>query len=195
MIWQAAAPLPTESGLLEIRAFEFEGVEHIALLAGNVAGADLLVRIHSECLTGEAFGSLKCDCAAQLDDALERVSAEGRGLVLYLRQEGRGIGLTNKIRAYALQAAGADTVDANVALGLPEDGRDYRAAAAALRDLGVRSVRLITNNPDKCRAIQEAGIPVTRVPSHVAYPDQAQGYLDTKRDRMRHLLPGARAMH
>lgn len=164
--------------------------EHVALIRGPVEGPDLLVRVHSECLTSEAFGSLKCDCAAQLDLALSRIAEEGRGMVIYLRQEGRDIGLTNKIRAYALQSRGFDTVDANRALDLPVDARRYDAAASFLRGLHVQSIRLLTNNPDKAQALEELGIVVrARIP-HVAFshPESAD-YLETKRVRMRHTLP------
>lgn len=187
---KAEAPLPTEHGLFRMLVFEHEGTEHMALLTGDPRGRDTLVRIHSECITGEAFGSLKCDCGTQLDHALARIGAEGRGVLVYLRQEGRGIGLTNKIRAYALQADGADTVDANRALGLPDDARTYDAAAAVLHHLGVESVRLITNNPDKADGLRAGGICVrSRVPSLVPVNEQSAHYLRTKRDRMRHALP------
>jgi GTP cyclohydrolase II len=127
--------------------------EHVALVLGDVAGPGVLARVHSECLTGEAFDSLHCDCGEQLDQALSRIAHAGRGVVIYLRQEGRGIGLARKIRAYALQADGLDTFAANRALGLPEDARDYAAATAMLAALGVQSVRLLTNNPDKVDAL------------------------------------------
>lgn len=166
--------------------------EHVALVRGAVAGQDLLVRVHSECLTSEAFGSLKCDCAAQLDLALSRVAGEGRGMVIYLRQEGRDIGLTNKIRAYALQSNGLDTVDANRALDLPVDARRYDAAASLLKSMRVQSIRLLTNNPDKVRALEDLGIVIRARLPHVApaHPESAQ-YLETKRIRMHHALPAA----
>jgi GTP cyclohydrolase II len=185
------APLPTRHGLLRCVVFAGEdGTEHLALVAGDVARDRVLVRVHSECLTGEALGSLKCDCGAQLDDALARIAAEG-GVVVYLRgHEGRGIGLGNKIRAYALQARGVDTVDANRALGLPDDARRYDDAAVVLRALGVRSVRLLTNNPAKVSALRALGVDVrARVPSFVPTTPHSEGYLATKRERMQHLLP------
>jgi GTP cyclohydrolase II len=187
------APLPTRHG--ELRCVVFEdggGNEHVALMSGDVAREEVLVRVHSECLTGEAFGSAKCDCAAQLDDALARIADDG-GVVVYLRgHEGRGIGLANKIRAYALQARGADTVDANRALGLPDDSRRYDPAAEILRRLGVRSVRLLTNNPAKIAALRDLGVDVRgRVPSLVPLTDESAHYLSTKRDRMNHLVPCA----
>lgn len=159
-------------------------------VAGNPSGKDVLVRVHSECMTSEVFGSLKCDCAEQLDRALLAIGQEGRGVVLYLRQEGRSIGLANKIRAYALQAEGADTVDANRALDLPDDARRYDAAAAMLAHLGVRSVRLMTNNPAKVGALRDLGVEVSeRVPVVVEAHPLSRVYLATKRTRMRHVLP------
>ena len=189
----AEAPLPTRHG--EFRTIVFRHgndphKEHVALVKGDVRGDQVLTRIHSECLTGEVLGSLKCDCAPQLDGALARIAEVGRGVVVYLRQEGRGIGLANKVRAYALQARGLDTVDANLALHLPEDARRYDAAAALLERLGVTGVRLLTNNPDKVRALAVLGIPVRERLAHVvdAHP-LAHAYLETKRLRMQHALP------
>ena len=148
-----------------------------------------IVRLHSECVTGDTFGSLRCDCGDQLQAALTMIDRSGRGALLYLRQEGRGIGLRNKTRAYRLQERGLDTVDANLALGLPADGRDYRAAAAVLRRLGARRVRLLTNNPRKCEALQELGIEVVeRVPLQVPANEVNGRYLRTKAERMGHLL-------
>lgn len=187
----AEAPLPTAHGTFRSVVFGYEGVEHVALIRGDVAGDNVVVRVHSECLTGEAFGSLKCDCGPQLDAALATVAGLGRGVVVYLRgHEGRGIGLANKIRAYALQAEGADTVDANRALGLPDDARRYDAAAAILRALGVHSVDLLTNNPAKVAALEELDIPVRGMLPIVVLPNvHSAGYLATKRDRMGHTLP------
>ena len=166
-----------------------DGIEHAALVLGDLAGAPL-VRVHSECLTGDVFASRRCDCGAQRDLALERIATEGRGALLYLRgHEGRGIGLGEKLRAYALQEAGYDTVDANLALGHPADGRDYADAAAILHDLGARSVRLLTNNPLKSEGLTACGIEVTeRVPLLVAATPDSDVYLRTKRERMGHLL-------
>ena len=172
-------------------------VEHVAMIAGELddnesAGdAPVLCRIHSECLTSEVLGSVKCDCKQQLDAALERIATEGRGVVLYLRQEGRGIGLGNKVRAYALQEQGHDTVDANRLLGLPDDARDYGVAAFMLQDLGVSRVALMTNNPAKVAGLETYGIRVATREEHIAEApsDKAVAYLDAKRDRMGHALP------
>ncbi len=158
--------------------------EHVALVLGKVASANVLARVHSECLTGEAFDSLHCDCGEQLDQALSRIATAGRGVVLYLRQEGRGIGLAAKLRAYALQANGLDTFAANRALGLPEDARDYAAAAAMLGELGVQSVRLMTNNPEKVSALTALGVDVyERVAMPVCVNPHNARYLATKRCR------------
>ncbi|WP_431193845.1 GTP cyclohydrolase II [Gulosibacter sp. ACHW.36C] len=183
--------LPTEHGTFRVRAYHDveTGDDHLALI-GDVPGDHVpLVRLHSECLTGEAFGSLKCECGPQLRTAMDVVAEHG-GVVLYLRgQEGRGIGLVNKLRAYHLQEEGLDTVDANLALGLPADARDYSAAAAILRDLGITQVRLLTNNPLKQAALTEHGIEVAeRVPLEVGRNAVNDGYLRTKAERMGHLL-------
>jgi GTP cyclohydrolase II len=188
----AEAPLPTRHGTFRSVVYALDdGTEHVALVRGNVAGKGVAVRLHSECLTGEAFGSLKCDCGLQLDAALAHVAHLGRGIVIYLRgHEGRGIGLANKIRAYALQAKGADTVDANRALGLPDDARRYDAGAALLRALGVESVELLTNNPAKAAALTALGVHVERmVPVLVSTNPHSAAYLASKRDRMGHVLP------
>jgi GTP cyclohydrolase II/3,4-dihydroxy 2-butanone 4-phosphate synthase/GTP cyclohydrolase II len=162
--------------------------EHLAIVAGELSGAtDVLCRVHSECWTGETLGSLKCDCRQQLDAALSAITQAGRGVVVYLRQEGRGIGLGNKLRAYALQNAGIDTVEANEALGFAADLRSYELAAAILSDLGVRSVALLTNNPDKLRELAAAGIEVTRrVPHWVSENQHNQDYLAVKREKLGH---------
>jgi GTP cyclohydrolase II len=184
--------LPTTHGALKAIVYREGNVEHMALVAGDVrgsSGGDVLCRVHSECLTGEVLGSLKCDCKQQLDRALDLIARRGRGVVLYLRQEGRGIGLGNKIRAYALQEQGYDTVDANRALGLPDDARDYAVAAAILADLDVESVALLTNNPLKIEGLEAAGIKVSRrVPHLVHVPGPARAYLDVKAKRMGHVL-------
>jgi GTP cyclohydrolase II len=179
--------LPTVHGDINCIVYRCGGVEHLALVVGDVGGDDVLCRMHSECLTSEVLGSLKCDCKAQLDAALAGVVARGRGVVLYLRQEGRGIGLGDKIRAYALQETGVDTVDANRMLGLPDDARDYGAAAAMLRDLGVQSVELMTNNPDKVQALAAYGLTVRRVAHVVAMDKRAKDYVNVKVKRMGHL--------
>ncbi|MFC0598798.1 bifunctional 3,4-dihydroxy-2-butanone-4-phosphate synthase/GTP cyclohydrolase II [Streptomyces palmae] len=191
---EAETRLPTAVG--DFRAYGYrstvDGVEHVALVAGDLGdGQDVLVRVHSECLTGDVFGSLRCDCGPQLHTALERIAAEGRGVVLYLRgHEGRGIGLMSKLRAYELQELGRDTLDANLELGLPADARDYAAGAQMLTDLGVRSLRLMTNNPDKSAALTRHGLRVTgREPMPVQAGEHNVRYLRTKRDRMGHDLP------
>lgn len=188
----AETMLPTARG--EFRTVVFRerksGLEHLALVMGEIAGGEgVPVRVHSECLTSEVFGSLKCDCKAQLDHALETVAHAGRGVVLYLRQEGRGIGLGNKIRAYALQARGADTYEANRLLGFADDLRRYDVAAEMLRVLDVRSVDLITNNPLKIAALVDERIPVRRrIPSVAPVNAVNEGYLRTKVERTGHLI-------
>jgi GTP cyclohydrolase II len=188
----AQAALPTRSGAFNVAVFAVDGMpgEVLALMRGPLHGTVTpLVRLHSECLTGDVLGSLRCDCGQQLSAALGLIAAAGSGVLLYLPQEGRGIGLANKIRAYALQDTGLDTVDANLALGLPVDRREYASAAAILRELGVRQVRLLTNNPAKSAALEKHGVRVVeRVP--LAVPPNAlnQHYLRTKADRMGHLL-------
>ena len=186
------ARLPTrfaEKG--EIVAFrsEEDAAEHVALLIGEPGGKPPLVRLHSECLTGDVLGSLKCDCGPQLDEALAAIAASGWGILLYLRQEGRGIGLVNKLRAYALQDQGFDTVDANIRLGFSDDERDFTVAAHMLKLLGQEQVRLLTNNPRKVAGLEGAGIRVVeRVPLQPAYNRYNQSYLDTKRLRSGHQL-------
>jgi GTP cyclohydrolase II len=185
------APLPTHRGPFRTVVFREKrtGAEHVAMVLGEVAGDAVAVRVHSECLTSEVLGSLKCDCRAQLDRALDHIAERGRGVLIYLRQEGRGIGLGNKIRAYALQAQGHDTYEANRLLGFPDDLRRYDLAAEMLRLLGVRSVDLITNNPQKVAGLVEAGIPVharIRLPSPVN-PHNVE-YLQAKRERTGHLI-------
>jgi 3,4-dihydroxy 2-butanone 4-phosphate synthase/GTP cyclohydrolase II len=185
--------IPTRHGVFRAVGYraEVDGVEHVALVYGDLSdGRDVLVRVHSECLTGDVFGSLRCDCGPQLDAALARVASEGRGVVLYVRgHEGRGIGLLHKLRAYQLQDQGRDTVDANLELGLPADAREYGTGAQILYDLGVRSMRLLTNNPAKLAALSGYGLTVAgqeplAVPPH---PENVR-YLRTKRDRMGHTL-------
>ncbi|MFF1406871.1 bifunctional 3,4-dihydroxy-2-butanone-4-phosphate synthase/GTP cyclohydrolase II [Streptomyces sp. NPDC058294] len=191
---EAQTLLPTRHGTFTAYGYRstVDGVEHVALVHGEPGdGEDVLVRVHSECLTGDVFGSLRCDCGPQLDTALRRIQDEGRGIVVYLRgHEGRGIGLLSKLRAYALQEQGHDTLDANLELGLPADARDYGAGAQILADLGVRSVRLMTNNPDKTEALLRHGLRVTgREPMPVQAGEHNLHYLRTKRDRMGHDLP------
>jgi 3,4-dihydroxy 2-butanone 4-phosphate synthase/GTP cyclohydrolase II len=189
----AEARIPTAHGAFRAVGYDslLDGIEHVALVYGDLGdGKDVLVRVHSECLTGDVFGSLRCDCGPQLDAALEAVAAEGRGVVLYMRgHEGRGIGLIHKLQAYQLQDAGADTVDANLALGMPADARDYGTGAQILCDLGVRSMRLLTNNPDKRVGLEGYGLTVLdRVPLPISPNPENLRYLRTKRDRMGHDL-------
>ncbi|EMF21175.1 bifunctional 3,4-dihydroxy-2-butanone 4-phosphate synthase/GTP cyclohydrolase II protein [Streptomyces gancidicus BKS 13-15] len=191
---EAEVRLPTAHGTFTAYGFRStaDGVEHVALVHGDLGdGADVLVRMHSECLTGDVFGSQRCDCGPQLDASLDRIQQEGRGVVVYLRgHEGRGIGLMSKLRAYELQERGRDTLDANLELGLPADARDYAAGAQILADLGVRNVRLMTNNPDKSDALARHGIDVLRrEPMPVTASEHNLRYLRTKRDRMGHDLP------
>jgi len=187
----ASCKLPTPWGVFQMHGFEQQGGrEHVALTLGEVADGDApLARIHSECLTGDALFSLRCDCGFQLEAALEAISKEGRGVLLYLRQEGRGIGLINKIRAYKLQDGGADTVEANEQLGFPADMRDFRIAREMLALLGVDAVRIMTNNPRKIATLEQAGIRVAeRVPLQVGRNEFNDHYLNTKRAKLGHLF-------
>jgi len=200
VVRDAETVLPTALG--DFRAVGFasglDGVEHVALVRGEIGdGEDVLVRVHSECLTGDVFGSMRCDCGPQLQAALAAVAAEGRGVVLYVRgHEGRGIGLLHKLQAYQLQDAGSDTVDANLELGLPADAREYGTGAQILADLGVRSMRLLTNNPAKRAGLEGYGLRVLgRVPLPVHATAQNLRYLQTKRDRMGHDFPDDLAVH
>ena len=189
----ATAKLPTEFGEFDIVGYEsiLDGTDHIALVKGDISsGEDVLVRVHSECLTGDALGSLRCDCGPQLRAAMRKVATEGRGVVLYVRgHEGRGIGLLHKLQAYQLQDAGADTVSANTALGLPADARDYGTGAQILVDLGIKSMRLLTNNPTKRAGLDGYGLTITEsVPIEIEPNDFNVDYLRTKRDQMGHTL-------
>lgn len=198
---QALAAIPTKYGTFDLHVFEWHDAlahpalsrEHCALVMGDVRGQrGIPVRIHSECLTSEVFGSLKCDCREQLERAQAEIARRGVGALLYLRQEGRGIGLANKIRAYALQAQGADTIEANELLHLPVDARTYDVAAAMLRNLGVESIELLTNNPLKLEALRSLGIQVERrVPLLVPENPFSAGYLEVKRRRLQHDLPSS----
>jgi 3,4-dihydroxy 2-butanone 4-phosphate synthase/GTP cyclohydrolase II len=192
VIMVAEAKLPSDHGDFVLRVFEnrLDGKEHVAIIKGDVSdGTPVLVRVHSECLTGDIFGSRRCDCGPQLHAALEMIEREGRGVVLYMRQEGRGIGLVNKIKAYALQEQGLDTVEANTHLGFPPDPRDYGIGAQILHDLGIRHMRLMTNNPKKRVGLQSHGLEVVDlVPLEIAANEDNQQYLETKRDKMGHLL-------
>ncbi|GAB3560108.1 3,4-dihydroxy 2-butanone 4-phosphate synthase/GTP cyclohydrolase II [Actinopolyspora lacussalsi] len=189
----AEARIPTAHGTFRTFGYDslLDGIEHLALVYGDIGdGEDLLVRVHSECLTGDVLGSMRCDCGPQLDAALARVAEAGRGVVLYMRgHEGRGIGLMHKLQAYQLQDAGADTVDANLALGMAVDGRDYGQGAQILADLGVRSMRLLTNNPDKRVGLESYGLRIVgREPLPIRPNAENLRYLRTKRDRMGHEL-------
>lgn len=197
----ASAPIPTRFGMFEMHVFRSNAFvpdenlglsnEHVALVMGDVRGRrNVPVRVHSECLTSEVFGSLKCDCRDQLERAQAEIARRGAGVVLYLRQEGRGIGLVNKIRAYALQAMGADTIEANELLHLPVDARQYDVASAMLSELGVESIELLTNNPDKVDKLRALGVCVERrIPVLVAATPFSANYLDVKRRRMQHEIP------
>ncbi|HYO93910.1 MAG TPA: GTP cyclohydrolase II [Polyangiaceae bacterium] len=199
----ASAPLPTHHGSFQLRVYGWDdpiahpalSKEHCALVMGEVRGKHgVPVRVHSECLTSEVFGSMKCDCREQFERAQAEIARRGIGVLLYLRQEGRGIGLANKVRAYALQALGADTIEANQLLHLPVDARTYDVAAAVLRELGVESVELLTNNPEKIAALQRLGVHVDkRVPVLVAANPYSASYLEVKRRRMQHELPNPNA--
>ncbi len=195
----AESPLPTAHGTFQLMVFRFDDPnahpalsdEHLALVMGDVNGAkNVPVRVHSECLTSEVLGSLKCDCKQQLETAQAIIGQKGLGVILYLRQEGRGIGLANKIRAYALQAQGSDTIEANEQLHLPVDARTYDVAAHMLKHLGVQSIQLMTNNPEKVEGLERLGVKVDgQSPVHIMPNVHSVDYLVVKRDRMRHQLP------
>lgn len=186
----AVCTLPTSWGTFQLRVFADSHKEHLALTLGDLRSPhSTLVRIHSECLTGDTLFSLRCDCGAQLREALRAIGEEGRGVLLYLRQEGRGIGLDGKIRAYALQEGGLDTVAANEALGFAADERSYDICAPMLRQLGISDVRLMTNNPAKIEALLRSGLTVARVPIASARTSHNGRYLDAKRSKLGHLAP------
>jgi 3,4-dihydroxy 2-butanone 4-phosphate synthase/GTP cyclohydrolase II len=188
----ACARVPTAEGEFQLCLYDNnrDDKEHLVLVMGDVIGKeDVLVRVHSECFTGDVLHSRRCDCGAQLHDALRRIAEAGEGILIYLRQEGRGIGLLNKLRAYNLQDLGYDTVDANLILGHQADERDYTVAALILQDWGVRSINLMTNNPDKIQRLRQLGVQVTaRVPLQADVTPDNASYLRTKVERMNHLL-------
>ena len=191
MKYIASCRLPTEWGVFTMHGFEeANGQEHIALSMGDFSdGLPVLSRIHSECLTGDALFSQKCDCGPQLKAAMQAVQKEGRGIIVYLRQEGRGIGLINKIRAYRLQDQGLDTVEANLKLGLPVDARDFSLAKHIYDHLGVHEIKLLTNNPEKVSTLQQAGISIVeRIPLQVGENSENERYLHTKAEKLGHFL-------
>jgi 3,4-dihydroxy 2-butanone 4-phosphate synthase/GTP cyclohydrolase II len=192
--FEAEAKMPSTHGAFKVRGYydTKTTAEHVAIIAGEPKHENVLVRMHSECITGEAFGSKKCECGPQLDFALDKIATDPKGgVVIYLRgQEGRGIGLLNKLKAYALQDEGMDTVEANLALGLPSEAREYGAAVSILGDLGIKSVRLMSNNPAKIEALEAAGIVVNEyVPIVVGQQDENVEYMETKREKMGHMIP------
>jgi GTP cyclohydrolase II len=198
---RAQAPVPTKHGVFQMLVFHWGGAtnpeqglspDHVALIMGDVRGkSDVTLRVHSECLTSEVFGSLKCDCSDQLEAAQAEIARRGSGVLIYLRQEGRGIGLANKIRAYELQDQGCDTVEANERLGFKPDQRDYGIGAQILGDLGVKTMRLLTNNPRKFVGLQGYGLAVSAsVPLEIAASEFTRGYLKTKKEKLGHKLTG-----
>ncbi len=191
IIRTASSKLPTPYGVFEIIVYRsvLDGKEHAVLLMGDTSESPVLTRIHSQCLTGDTFMSLRCDCREQLHKSMELIAEKGSGAILYLAQEGRDIGLSDKIRAYALQDGGLDTVEANKALGRPIDARDYEIAADILKDLGVASITLLTNNPNKRKQLASHGIGVAEIQLNIVSNEHNRAYLETKRSKLDHSIP------